>query len=65
MPEAPAHAAAAHALTSHIVGAVSAFELFVADRMLDDLRRMVWFATLPNVSGGRTETRKARKDHQT
>ena len=52
-PEAAGHAAAADALAAHIVGAVSAFELFVADMMLDDLRRLVWVATFATVPGER------------
>lgn len=56
MPPAPdtaEHAAAADALAAHILGAVSGLELFTADRMLDDLRRIVWVSTLATVSGER------------
>lgn len=50
-PETAQHAAAADALITHIVGAVSAFELVVADMMLDDLRRLVWLSTFAAVPG--------------
>ena len=40
-------------LAAHIFGAVSAFDLFVADIMLDDLSRLVWVSTFAAVPGER------------